>query len=122
MTLQGFQSAYVDVRQDGETTIARFRHNRLADDANTEQMGYDLFSLVEQFGCKRVVLSLEGVEYVNSAVIGKFITMHRKLHRDGGTLCLCALEPQMRDILHSSRLLNYFRVEPDLSTAVDAVK
>ena len=55
-----------------------------------------MFALVEQFDKQKVVLSLSSVEYLTSSVLGKLITMHRKLHRKKGRLILCDLQPEVR--------------------------
>ena len=57
----------------------------LTEDVNLEQFGHELFALVEQFGCRRVVVNLKEVRMVTSAGLGKMITLHRKMHRHQGT-------------------------------------
>ena len=53
----------------------------LTEDVNLEHFGHELFALVEQFGCRRLVVDLHEVRVVTSAGLGKMITLHRKMHR-----------------------------------------
>ncbi len=121
MTFENFEPIYLTIHEEGNATVATFQSQRLSDEVNVEQLGHELISLVEQFGCRKIVLELKNVEYATSSVLGKLITLHRKLHRDGGKLCLCGLTDPMKTIFRTSRLINYFEIAEDVDQAVKAV-
>ncbi len=77
-----------------------------------------MFALVDQLGFQKVVLNLDGVQYVTSSVVGKMITMHRKLHRVDGQLILTELTDGVDEILSASRLMSYFTVVDTLDSAL----
>lgn len=108
VSLTEFRSSYVEVEPRETVTLAAFTRSRLSEDENIEQLGQELLALVDQYQCRKLVLSLGRVEYVTSSVVGKLITLHRRLHRKHGQLVLCELQPAVREILKSSRLLEYF--------------
>ena len=118
MALTDFHPTYLSVDHDGETVIARFTRATLTDDENIEQLGRELFSLVDQFDRRKVVLDLSHVEYVTSSVLGKIITLHRKLHRKDGTLVICHVKGGVEDVMRTSRLLEYFNVARDVDGAL----
>jgi len=93
----------------------------LTEDVNLEHFGHELFALVEQFGCRRVVVNLKEVRMVTSAGLGKMITMHRKMHRHQGTVIFCHLQEAVEDVLTTSRLITYLQVTPDVATALAAL-
>lgn len=95
--------------QDGDVLVVTFHRTQLTDEDNLELMGEELFRLVEKDSHRRIVLNLGMVTFVTSSVLGKWITLHRKLTRQSGSLILCSLQPNVREILETSRLLTYFR-------------
>ena len=121
MSATAFQSLYFEVGQVDGATVVRFTVPRLSEDLNVEQLGHDLFSLVDQLDLAALVVSMGGIEYLNSSVLGKLITLHRRLHRKAGRLVLCEPSETVRDILKTSRLLDYFRVTDNVAAAVSAL-
>lgn len=103
--------------QDGEIVIVSYHRPQLTDEDNLEQMGEELFRLVEKDQQRRIALDLSMVDFVTSSVLGKWITLHRKLARNAGQLVLCSLRPNVREILDTSRLLTYFNTADDLQAA-----
>ena len=118
MSLSEFHSMYLKVEERDGIAIICFTVKELSDDENIEQLGLELFALVEQFGCRKLILSLSGVEYLTSAVLGKMITLHRKLHRNEGTLVLCGLGDSVKNVLLTANLLEYFDVVDDIEDAM----
>jgi anti-sigma B factor antagonist len=102
---------------DGDVAVATYHRTALSDEDNIEQMGQELFSLVEQQQFRRVILNVSMVQYMTSAAIGKWITLHRKLARNNGALVLCEIQPSIREILETSRLLSYFNTADSVEAA-----
>jgi anti-sigma B factor antagonist len=94
--------------QDGDILIVTFHRPQLTDEDNLEQMGEELFRFVEKDQHRRIVLNLAMVTFVTSSVLGKWISLHRKIARNSGAMVLCDLQPNVREILDASRLLTYF--------------
>lgn len=121
MGLTEFHPRFFKVTQVGDIAVARFEVAHLNDEENIEELGHELFAIVDQFGFRKVVVTLKSVEYLTSSVIGKFITLHRKLHRSEGTLVLCEVQPAVNEVLVASRLVNYFRLAPTEAEAVTSL-
>jgi anti-sigma B factor antagonist len=100
---------YITVRTEGDVKVVAFKLHRITEEDNIEQLGHELFSLVDQQGCRKLVVDLQDVEYITSSVIGKLISLHRKLHRAGGALVLCNLSAKLDEVLRTSRLIDYFQ-------------
>lgn len=113
-----FEPTYLVLDRTGETVIVRFKLTHLADDDNIDLLGRELFALVEQYNCRSLVLDMHGVAHVTSSVLGKIITLHRKAHRRGGTVVLCRPGSELAEVLHTTRLAEYFHVADDLDRAV----
>jgi anti-sigma B factor antagonist len=113
---------YISVREHDGVTVVGFTLSSLTEEANIDQVGHELFALIEQYDCRKLVVSLKGVIFITSSGLGKLITLHRKMHRLKGQVAYCDVEPVVEDILKTSRLFNYFVITPDVNSAVDAVR
>ena len=117
MTLADFRPHYLRLTSADTYLLVEFTQPELHEEENIEILGRELFLLVEQFGCPRIVVSLKGVEWITSAFIGKLITLHRKSHRRGGIVVLCDMGEDVQSVLRTSRLLDYFTTAPGRSAA-----
>lgn len=117
MNTSDFEPSYFDVDCDSGIVVGRFSVKRLTDEDNVEQLGHELTGLIEKLQHRQIVLDVSTIDYVTSAVIGKFIMMHRRLDREGGKLVLCGIRPPLADILGAAKLLNYFTVRDDVDSA-----
>lgn len=94
----------IDIDEVGTVTVARFLEKKILDEANIEQIGQELFGLVDQDGRKQIVLDFSLVEYLSSAALGKLITMHKKVTAAGGKLALCNIQKDILDVFKITQL------------------
>lgn len=118
MPLPDHPSNYFTLEEHNDALIVRFRNRLLNDEENIEQLGQELFSLVEQFNWLKLGTDLSNVEYITSSVLGKLITLHRKLHRNQGKLVLFGLTDGVDSILRTSKLLTYFVIAESCDAAL----
>jgi anti-sigma B factor antagonist len=118
MDLSDFHPRHFEVAEKDGQVVVTFLVSHINDEENIEELGHEVFALVDQFGFRKVALSMGNVEYITSSVVGKIITMHRKLHRLDGQLIICDLTPGVREILSASRLLSYFSVAETTAEAL----
>ena len=109
---------YLALRSEGDVVVAAFKLDRITEEDNIEQLGHELFSIVDQQDCRKLVIDLQNIEYVTSSVIGKLISLHRKLHRQKGQLILCSLSAKLEDVLRTSRLIDYFQTAPTVDEGI----
>lgn len=115
-----YRPAYLALSEREGVVIAAVKLPQLTEEENIDQLGQELFALVDQFGHRQVIVDLKSVEYTTSSVLGKIISLHRKLHRNGGKLVLCNVQGAVLDVLRTSRLIDYFHVEDNLEGALAA--
>lgn len=118
MPLPGQPNSYITLAEHGDVLVVSFKMRLLNDEENIEQLGQELFSLVEQANWLKLVLDLTNVEYLTSSVLGKLITLHRKLHRCQGKMVLFGLSEGVDAILRTSKLLTYFAVAENRDAAI----
>lgn len=122
MSLSEFSPKYLQLQERGDAVIVGVGVPLLTEELNLEKFGHELFALVDQFGCRKLVVSMRNVTMVTSAGLGKMITVHRKMHRFQGTVVFCDLQPAVEDVLNTSQLITYLRVAPDVDAALVAVQ
>ncbi len=118
MPLPNQPNSFITLEEHGDVMVVSFKMRLLNDEENIEQLGQELFSLVEQANWLKLVLDLTNVEYLTSSVLGKLITLHRKLHRSQGKLVLFGLSDGVDAILRTSKLLTYFAVAENRDAAI----
>ena len=118
--LSEFKPAYFTIDDRGTVVVARIAKTGLSEEDNIEQLGQELLMLVDQFGCRRLAVNFQIVTLITSAALGKFIALHRNLHRREGRLVLCGVTEMMRDVLDATKLNEYFTVTatPDEAVAL----
>lgn len=118
MTFDNYKSAFLDLEEHGDVVVVKLTRATLNDEENIEQLGHEMFAIVDQYDRDRVVLDLAGVEYMTSSAIGKIIALHRRLQRGKGQLVLCNLGDTVRETFTTASLLRYFQVAEDVDSAV----
>lgn len=120
-SINEFSPKYIRLEMSDDIVIVGVVVELLTEDVNLEQFGHELFALVEQFGCRRIVVNLKEVRMVTSAGLGKMITLHRKMHRHKGSVVFCHLQEAVEDVLRTSRLITYLQVTSDVPAALAAL-
>ena len=78
-----------------------------------QALGQQLFRLVEEAGRRKLLVSFKDVDYLASAVLGKLITLHRKLQAAGGRLILCNIGREIHDVFEITRMDQFFTIGED---------
>jgi anti-anti-sigma regulatory factor len=76
-----------------------------------------LWSLGEHF-TYRLVLECDELQLLHTSLLGQLVLLHKRLAVNGGTLRLCGLSQQNRDVLRSCRLDSRFPVFANRGEAV----
>lgn len=121
MLPEDFQPHYLAVSEQDDVVVVRFVLSQLTEDENVEILGRELFALVDHYNFPKVVVDMTGVSFITSSVLGKIITLHRKMRRNDGQLVLCQLEDGVVETLETSRLINYFTTADDVTGAIAAI-
>ena len=119
MGLEDFNSRFFQADTSSGSVVATFFPGRLDEEHNVEELVQSLFQLIDQYGYRRVALDLTQTSFVTSAVLGKLITLHRRLHRADGRLVLCGLQQPVETVMRRSNLLNYFQVVDSRDDAIN---
>jgi anti-sigma B factor antagonist len=110
----------LEISEIGDVTVVRFLDRRILDVTNIEELGAELFALIEKDHRKNVLLNFAGVEFLSSAALNKLIVLDRKVKRIGGKLKLSDLRPEIYEIFVITKLHEVFDIRNGEKEALEA--
>ena len=111
---------HLDVSQVGDVSVVRFRDHKIIEDINIQELGQEMFRLVEADGRDRLLLDFASVEFLSSAALGKLITLDKKMKAHGGTLKLSNIRPEIYEVFAITKLNRLFDIRKDEADALGA--
>jgi len=109
---------HLKIEEQGEVTVVYLREPRVTDPVEIEEIGKQLYQVLEFKNCAKVVVDFEDVEFLSSATIGKLISLNRKAKACKATLRFCNLRSELRDIFHLCSLDRLFEVHDSKAAAI----
>ena len=74
----------LEVSEVGDVTVVRFVDRKILDEASIQELGQELFMLVETEKRKKLLLNFAKVDFLSSAALGKLITLDKKVKANVG--------------------------------------
>ena len=72
-------------------TIVQFTDAKVIDQRNINLIGAELSQMVEKGGVRKMIINMDNVVYLSSAVLGKLISLSKALRIQKGILKLCCI-------------------------------
>ncbi len=110
----------LEVGEVGDVTVVRFHDHKIVEDINIQQLGQELFHLVELDNRDKVLLNFSSVEFLSSAALGKLITLDKKMKAHGGVLKLSNIRPEIYEVFAITKLNRLFDIRDDEADALAA--
>ena len=110
----------LDVNEVGDVTVVRFRDRRIIDDINIQELGQELFRLIEQDNRGKLLLNFSSVEFLSSAALGKLITLDKKVKAHSGLMKLSNIRPEIFEVFAITKLNRLFDILDDEADALAA--
>lgn len=110
----------INVAKIGDVTVVKFLDKKILDEANIQELGLELFSLIEHDNRKSILLNFTDVEFLSSAALGKLITLDRKVKASKGRLKMSNIRPEIFEVFQITKLNKVFDIRNDEAEAVAA--
>jgi len=110
----------IDVSKVGDVTIVKFLDKKILDEAGIQELGAELFSLVEHDNRRSVVLNFSNVDFLSSAALGKLITLDRKMKSAKGRLKMSNIRPEILEVFQITKLHKVFDIRDEEAEAISA--
>jgi anti-sigma B factor antagonist len=89
-------------------TIVDFQDARILDAVQIEEIGKELFRLVDDMDRKKLVLDFSKVRFLSSSTIGVLISLRKKTADIDGTLVICGLRSELMEIFKIMKIQKLF--------------
>lgn len=106
------------IEENREITIVYFRQTRLSGVLEMERLEQELQALAEDEQHSKLVLNFTSVDFLSSQVLGAMVSLNRKVKARNGAVRFCSFQPQVLDVLTTSRLDTLFDIRPSLDDAL----
>jgi len=108
----------IEVSESASVSVIRFLDQKIIDPEAIQELGQELFDLVERDDCKKLVLNFENVEFLSSAALGKLITFEKKSKRNGAQLILTNISPEIFQVFAITNLDKLFQIKDSEADAL----
>jgi anti-sigma B factor antagonist len=116
-----FMNPHFTVQPFEKYSVVEFRTPSLMDPIILEEIGKELYRLVDEEDRRKLVLDFEKVQYLSSQAIGIILTLNKKLSTlKYSKLVLCGVGPKLMDLLKITRLDRILTIKPTQQEAVHA--
>ena len=110
----------IEVSKVGDVTVVKFLDKKILEETGIQELGRELFSLVELDNRKSILLNFTGVEFLSSAALGKLITLDRKVKAHKGRLKMSNIRPEIFEVFQITKLNKVFDIRKDEPEAISA--
>jgi anti-sigma B factor antagonist len=111
---------HVRLSEVGDVTVVQFVDRKILDERNIQELGQELFDLVEQDKRTKLVLNFAAVEFLSSAALGKLITLLKKCKTNGSVLRFSNIRPEIYEVFAITKLNRLFDIREDEADALAA--
>lgn len=111
---------HIDISEVGDVSVVRFTDAQILDEVDIQELGEELFALVEKENRASLLLNFTNVEFLSSAALGKLISLDKKVKAAGGKLKLSNIRPEIYEVFNITRLNKLFDIRNDESEALAA--
>ncbi len=119
--MPGASGGLLESERVGDVTVVRVKLPMLPGDDATEELFRQLYALIGEGGCGKLVLNLAPVEYVASVTLGRLVTLVTRARAAKAGLALCQLTPVVERTLQVARLADMMSIHADERAAVQSL-
>lgn len=110
----------IDVSKIGDVTVVKFVDRKILDETGIQELGSELFSLVELDNRRSILLNFDNVDFLSSAALGKLITLDRKVKSAQGRLKMSNIRPEILEVFQITKLNKVFDIRGEEAEAISA--
>jgi anti-sigma B factor antagonist len=110
----------VEVHEVGDISVVQFSDRKILDETNIQELGKELFQLVEEESRHKLLLNFNNVEFLSSAALGKLISLDKKVKQHDGMLKLSNIRPEIYEVFAITRLNKLFDIKDEEADALAA--
>jgi anti-sigma B factor antagonist len=108
----------IKVSESGPVTVVTFNDSKIIDESEIQELGQELYDLVERDNRKKIVLNFANVEFLSSAALGKLIGFDKRVKQHAAELILSNIRPEIYEVFAITKLTKLFDIKDDEADAL----
>lgn len=108
----------MSVSESAGVTVVTFTDSKIIDSDEIQELGQELYDLVERDNHRKFVLNFSKVEFLSSAALGKLINFEKKVGTHQGELILTNIRPEIYEVFAITKLTKLFTIKDDEADAL----
>ncbi len=101
----------IALAESGSVTVVTFNDSKIIDEQEIQDLGQELYNLVEKDDRKKIVLNFSAVEFLSSAALGKLISFEKKVRQNKAKLMLSNIRPEIYEVFAITKLTKLFSIK-----------
>lgn len=111
-------SPSVSISETGGVTVVAVPDGCMLDGEAIQQVGKQLFDLVEKEGKQRLVIDFADVRFMSSQALGVLLTLRRKAEKSGAIIALAGINEKLMRVFEITNLDKMFTFCADRDEAL----
>lgn len=110
------EKAALRLEETEGVTVVSFRDASILDALCIQRIGRELYEIVDSLGRKKIVLDFSDVRFLSSQALGVLLTLRRKADKNGATVLLAGIRPELYrvfQITNLEKLFSFFKTAPE---------
>ncbi len=107
-------------RNEDDILLVYFQETGIIDESRIQNLGQDLINLLNSGTHNKILLNLENVSLMSSAMIGKLILFGKKCQDAKVALRICSINENIQEVFDLMKLEKIFKVDEDETQAMAA--
>ncbi len=114
-------AAKLVVRTVSDAMIVSFDEPSILEAAMVERLGAELYRLVDEMGCKKLILDFTKVQFLASGAVGIVINLNKKIAAVKGRLVICGLRKELLKVFQILKIEKLFAFRADEQEALKVI-
>lgn len=115
------KSSLIMANKIGDVMVVNFLTSQVLDEMNVQQLGNELDQLLEKEYANKMVINFTKIKFLSSAVLGKLISLNKKIGAMKGRIAFCGINPDIMQVFKITRLDKLIPITDDEDDAVKKV-
>lgn len=116
------QAPQIEITEESGVKVVTFQDASILDMTTIQQIGKQLYTLVEDGSTKSLVLDFGAVRFLSSQALGIMLTLRRKADKAGAHVHLASISPELHRVFSITNLDQLFKFFQTRTEAVNAFK
>ena len=105
-------------RNEDDILLVYFQETGIIDESQIQSLGQEMINLLNTASQEKILVNLENVTLMSSAMIGKLILFGKKCKDANVDLRICGINPNIKEVFDLMQLEKIFKVNADEAQAI----